>query len=73
MLPALTGGLALHDPVPESGPTAKKIWLFRERLARAGLAERLFARFDGLLRDKSWLAMGGQIIDATVIEASDHG
>jgi hypothetical protein len=30
---------------------------------------RLFARFDGLLRAKGWLAMGGQIVDATVIQA----
>src|SRR5262249_38518547 len=58
-------GLALHDPVPD----AKTIWLYREQLARAGAAEKLFARFDALLREKGWLAMGGQIIDATVIEA----
>ena len=58
-------GLALHDPVPD----AKTIWLFREQLARAGAAEPLFARFDALLRAKGWLAMGGQIVDATVIEA----
>jgi hypothetical protein len=49
-------GLALHDPVPD----AKTIWLYREQLARAGAAERLFARFDALLRAKGWLAMGGQ-------------
>ena len=48
---------------------AKTIWLFREQLARAGAAEPLFARFDALLRAKGWLAMGGQIVDATVIEA----
>lgn len=58
-------GLALHDPVPD----AKTIWLFREQLARAGAVEKLFARFDALLREKGWLAMGGQIVDATVIEA----
>jgi transposase, IS5 family len=58
-------GLVLHDPVPD----AKTIWLYREQLARAGAAEKLFARFDALLREKGWLAMGGQIIDATVIEA----
>jgi transposase, IS5 family len=58
-------GLALHDPVPD----AKTIWLFREQLARAGAAEQLFARFEALLREKGWLAMGGQIVDATVIEA----
>src|SRR5215472_13461863 len=58
-------GLALHDPVPD----AKTIWLYREQLARAGTVERLFARFDALLRAKGWLAMGGQIVDATVIQA----
>jgi transposase len=58
-------GLAMHDPVPD----AKTIWLYREQLARAGAAEQLFARFDALLRAKGWLAMGGQIVDATVIEA----
>jgi IS5 family transposase len=58
-------GLALHDPVPD----AKTIWLYREQLARAGGSERLFARFDAPRRAKGWLAMGGQIIDATVIEA----
>jgi transposase, IS5 family len=58
-------GLALHEAVPD----AKTIWLYREHLARAGAIERLFARFDALLRVKGWLAMGGQIVDATVIEA----
>ena len=58
-------GLALHDPVPD----AKTIWLFREQLARAGATERLFTRFDALLRAKGWLAKGGQIVDATVIAA----
>ena len=48
---------------------AKTIWLYREQLARAGAAEKLFARFDALLRAKGWLAMGGQIVDATVIAA----
>lgn len=58
-------GLALHDPVPD----AKTIWLFREQLTRAGAVKRLFDRFDGILRERGYLAMGGQIVDATVIEA----
>ncbi|HTV45303.1 MAG TPA: transposase [Stellaceae bacterium] len=58
-------GLALHDPAPD----AKTIWLYREQLARVGTVERLFARFDEILRAKGWRAMGGQIVDATVIEA----
>ncbi len=58
-------GLALRDPVPD----ATTIWLFREQLARADAVERLFERFDALLRAGGWLAMGGQIADATVIAA----
>jgi IS5 family transposase len=58
-------GLALHDTVPD----AKTIWLFREQLTRAGTLGRLFERFDRLLHDRGYLAMGGQIVDATVIEA----
>ncbi|HYD99692.1 MAG TPA: transposase, partial [Alphaproteobacteria bacterium] len=42
---------------------------FRERLVRAGAFERLFARFDAALRERGYLAMGGQIVDATVVEA----
>jgi transposase, IS5 family len=58
-------GLALEDRVPD----AKTIWLFREQLARAGAVERLFQRFDAVLREAGYLAMGGQIVDATVIQA----
>jgi transposase, IS5 family len=58
-------GLALHDPVPD----AKTIWLYREQLTRAGALQGLFDRFDAILRERGYLAMGGQIVDATVIEA----
>jgi IS5 family transposase len=58
-------GLALHEPVPD----AKTIWLYREQLVRVGSLQRLFARFDRVLREKGYLAMGGQIVDATIIEA----
>jgi transposase, IS5 family len=58
-------GLALHDPIPD----AKTIWLFREQLTRSGALAKLFKRFDGLLHARGYLAMGGQIVDATVIEA----
>jgi transposase, IS5 family len=60
-------GLGLHEAVPD----AKTIWLYREQLARAGAVEGLFARFDELLRAKGWLAMGGQIVDATVIPGGE--
>ncbi len=58
-------GLALHDAVPD----AKTIWLFREQLTRAGALARLFERFDAVLHERGYLAMGGQIVDATVVEA----
>jgi transposase, IS5 family len=58
-------GLALEDRVPD----AKTIWLLREQLTRAGAVERLFRRFDAMLREAGYLAMGGQIVDATVIQA----
>lgn len=58
-------GLALHEPVPD----ATTLWLVREQLVRAGAVERLFARFDTVLRERGYLAMGGQIVDATVVPA----
>ena len=58
-------GLDLADRVPD----AKTIWLFREQLTRAGALQKLFDRFDAALNSKGYLAMGGQIVDATVVEA----
>jgi len=58
-------GLGLGDRVPD----AKTIWLYREQLVRAKAMETLFARFDKALHDAGYLAMGGQIIDATVVAA----
>lgn len=58
-------GLALHDPVQD----ATTIWLFREQLVESGAFQRLFDRFDAVLREQGYLAMGGQIVDATVVEA----
>jgi len=45
------------------------VWLFRERLVKAKAIDRLFARFDAALTDRGYLALGGQIIDATVVPA----
>jgi transposase, IS5 family len=58
-------GLSLADPVPD----AKTIWLFREQLVRAVAFDGLFERFDAMLRERGFLAMGGQIVDATIVEA----
>ena len=58
-------GLELCDDVPD----ARTIWLFRETLRQAGAVERLFARFDAMLDAQGFAASGGQIIDATFVEA----
>jgi IS5 family transposase len=58
-------GLALQDAVPD----AKTIWLYREQLTRAGALAELFTRFDAMLAERGFLAMGGQIVDATIVEA----
>jgi IS5 family transposase len=58
-------GLDLHGRVPDD----RTIWLFRELLTRAKAIDVLFARFDAHLRDRGYLAMGGQMIDALIIAA----
>src|ERR1700716_725588 len=45
-------GLELEDTVPD----AKTLWLYREALGKAGAVEELFDLFDGLLKDKGYLA-----------------
>ena len=61
-------GLGLSDPVPD----ANTIWTFREAVTRAEIAGRpaiegLFSAYDMALRQAGFLAMGGQIVDATVV------
>lgn len=58
-------GLGLEHPVPD----AKTVWLFREQLTRAGAIEGLFATFDAALRAQGYLAMLGQIVDASIVAA----
>lgn len=63
-------GLGLSDPVPD----ANTIWTFREALTRAEIAGKpaiavLFSAYDAALRHAGFLAMGGQIVDATVVAA----
>jgi transposase, IS5 family len=62
--------LGLADTVPD----ANTIWGFREALTRARIADRpaievLFERFDAVLAMAGFLAMGGQIIDASIVAA----
>ena len=56
-------GLAIEDSIPD----ATTLWLFREKLAKAGLIEKLFERFDQHLAAKGYMARGGQIIDASIV------
>ena len=56
-------GLGLEDRVAD----AKTVWLYREQLTQAGVIETLFETFDGHLKDQGYLAMGGQIIDASIV------
>ena len=63
-------GLSLADRVPD----ANSIWTFREALTRATIGgvpaiEALFRRFDAMLQAAGYIAMGGQIVDATVVAA----
>lgn len=58
-------GLALADSVPD----ANTIWTFREALKKAGAIDALFRRFDEALRSAGFLAMSGQIVDATIVAA----
>jgi transposase, IS5 family len=63
-------GLGLADTVPD----ANTIWGFREALTRARIGgkptiEVLFERFDAALSSAGFLAMSGQIIDASIVAA----
>ena len=58
-------GLSVSQRVPD----AKTVWLYRERLKPSGVMDRLFLRFDDVLKAQGYLAMGGQIVDASIIQA----
>ena len=57
-------GLQMEDKVPD----AKTIWLYRERLKSQGLTQVLFERFHEQLAKHGYIARGGQMIDATLVE-----
>src|SRR2546421_5826022 len=62
-------GLRLADPVPDGNT----IWTFREALKKAKAIDTLFQRFNEALRASGYLAMGGQIIDATLVAGGRGG
>lgn len=49
-------GISLHERVPD----AKTIWLYRERLKRKKLLDRLFITFNEQLNQQSYIAMSGR-------------
>jgi IS5 family transposase len=58
-------GFDLGAPTPD----ANTIRMFRERLSAAGALDTLFADFDRQLKERGYLPMGGQIVDATLVAA----
>jgi IS5 family transposase len=58
-------GLRPGDAVPD----ANTLWDFREALIKAKALDRLFAKLDEAISKAGYLAMGGQIIDATLVAA----
>jgi IS5 family transposase len=58
-------GFDLGAPTPD----ANTIRLFRERLTEAKSITVLFDAFENQLRNSGYLAMGGQIVDATLVAA----
>jgi len=55
--------LGIEDSIPD----ATTLWLFREKLAKASLIEKLFERFDQHLAAQGYMARGGQMVDATIV------
>ena len=58
-------GLGLSDRVPD----ARTIWLLREKLTRVGAIKGLFERFEAALKAAGYIAMSGQIVDASLVAA----
>ncbi len=56
-------GLGLEDPVPD----VTTVWLYREQLVQGGVVDELFGVFDAYLKGQGWLAMCGQVIDASIV------
>src|SRR3954462_4155899 len=60
--------LGMEDSIPD----ATTLWLFREKLAKTSLIEKLFERFDQHLAARGYMARGGQMIDATLGPVPRH-
>ena len=58
-------GFELGRPTPDENT----IRLFREKLTASGAIRDLFTAFDDQLQGAGYLAMGGQIVDASLVSA----
>ena len=58
-------GLGPGDAIPDENT----LWDFRETLIAAGALEKLFDRLNAAIERAGYLAMGGQIVDASIVEA----
>ena len=58
-------GLGPGDAVPD----ANTLWDFREALVRTKTLDRLFNHLDKAITEAGYLAMSGQIVDATLVSA----
>ena len=50
-------------------PDSKTIWLFRDRLAQAGVGHQIFEQVQQQLQKHGYMARCGQIIDASLVQA----
>jgi IS5 family transposase len=50
-------------------PDAKTIWLFRDRLAQAGVGSQIFDQVQQQLARQGYMARCGQIVDASLVQA----
>ena len=62
--PNIFDTFALSPGLADGVPDANTIWTFREK---ADAIDGLFRRFDEALRSEGFLAMSGQIVDATIV------
>ncbi len=58
-------GLQLEDPVPDTNT----VWLYEERLIEKELIKPLFEDLMLQIENAGYVPRGGQIIDATIVEA----
>lgn len=57
-------GLSIDDRIPD----AKTIWLFRDKLVKAGAEKKLFDLFHAKLEDARLITRAGSIVDATFVD-----